>query len=334
MSLSSLSASLRSTVNETKGDVILTGLNPEDDSPEEDFVFQYFPENISDTKATNLQNREVAGGSLPLYQWVNSGERIVSFTAMFSCDVDYLALGEGRANEIYERVKQAGLQRRNVDIRSAHALLRQFLLPIYTTDSGNQVPLTLPPRKCRLYIPGSGIGINGGVYGGGSAVMPDSIICVMTQCDINIQALFPSGLPRISEVQLSFAQVPQVAGTVTFPQSIYSSQSGVTITALGRVLFGGESFLPYSLPKGPPGLSGRLSGPGDRFGLSGHPRGLIGLRSAGFPLQFPYLGLRAPEMMHHRPSRRAHVGAAAAFYAVHHIIFASILEPHLLRKYR
>src|SRR3972149_5875366 len=50
--------------------------------------FQYFSESITDSKAINWNAREIPGASLPIYQWISSGERSVSFTAVFSSDLD------------------------------------------------------------------------------------------------------------------------------------------------------------------------------------------------------------------------------------------------------
>jgi hypothetical protein len=41
----------------------------------------------------------------------------------------------------------------------------------------------------------------------------------MTQCDITMEALFPSGNIRIASVSLNFAEVPQRGGYVTFPDA-------------------------------------------------------------------------------------------------------------------
>ena len=72
----SLSEALGPSVNDSRGSVILIGLNAVDDSPEEYFVLQYYPESFTDTKAVNWQQKEIAGGSLPLYQCsVNQSQR-------------------------------------------------------------------------------------------------------------------------------------------------------------------------------------------------------------------------------------------------------------------
>jgi hypothetical protein len=181
---------------------------------------QYFPETLTDSKAVNYQVKDIPGGSLPLYQWVSSGAREISFTAVWTTDVDHYSQTAdqesapwARAQAITERLKAHGVEERNVWIPGALAWLRRFLIPRYgdTTEVG--VPLTFPPRKILLSIPGA-LHLNGG---GGGFSGSGGIYCVMTQCEISYESFFPSGDPRIATAQLTFAEVPQVGGRVKFP---------------------------------------------------------------------------------------------------------------------
>ena len=110
---------------------------------------------------------------------------------------------------IYSRLKTQGVTGRNPDIRAAVAWLRQFLFPEYRDEK------TFAPPHLSLFIPGSGIGAAGGNTTVASG--PDSMMCVMTQCEVSYDAFFPSGLPRIASVQLGFAQIGQAKGQVVFP---------------------------------------------------------------------------------------------------------------------
>lgn len=226
----SLSAALADSTPERTSDAVLIPLDSRNDRiTSESFRLQYFPETIRSTKGTNHQQKEVPGGSLPLYQWVSGGEHMVSFTATFTCDHDLLT------NESLAAMTRAeGLRDRNPDLRAAVAWLRQFKLPTYQNDR------TLPPRKLMLFLPGTGIGLLGGVPPGAEQLRPDSIFTILTQCDVTYQNLFPSGLPRYLEVELSFAQVAQYGGTVQFP--------GVGAVH-GKLLAGtaGSPFQPYNL---------------------------------------------------------------------------------------
>lgn len=234
-SIQSLTSSLGSYTSERKTDAYLHELGKDDrPDPAESarLAFQYFPESVSDTKAVNYQQKEIPGGSLPLYQWINGGERLITFTAVFTSDVDLisatppggLASVLGGSGNIVNRLKNAGEARRNVDIRSAVAWLRRYMLPTYG-DGGKQdarqgaklgVPLTFAPAKLLLFMPKSGIGLAGGSSGGPGS--DNSVLCVMTQCDITYEKFFPSGLPRVATVGLSFAQVAQFGGRISFPR--------------------------------------------------------------------------------------------------------------------
>lgn len=68
-----------------------------------------------------------------------------------------------------------------------------------------------------LNIPGSDIELFGGA--GGFSERGGGVLCVMTTCDINIEALFPSGNIRIATASLAFAEVPQRGGAVRFPSA-------------------------------------------------------------------------------------------------------------------
>ena len=202
--------------------------------------FQYFPESISDNKAVNWQAKEIPGGSLPVYQWVASGERTVSFTAQFSADVDLAVLQNSSltdAESAKTRLRNSGQGERNVDIRSAIAWLRRFMLPKY--DSSSQK--TLPPPKLKLFLPQSGIGLAGG------DCLPntqdaDSILCVMTSCDVTWEKFFPSGNPRLASVSLAFAQIPQFNGVVSFPSRTTAMDEAASV---GK-RFGTTTFFGYS----------------------------------------------------------------------------------------
>lgn len=228
--LGSLSAGIRPIMSTRREAVYLTELGA-DDRPiipsNGEFLtatgsasrrLQYFPESLSDTKAVNYQVKDIPGGSLPLYQWINSGAREIALTATFTTDTDHYAsvgtTADAAVRESAERTRAAGVSDRNIWIPAALGWLRRFMLPRYgdTTEVG--VPLTFPPRKLLLTIPGSNIHMNGGdggFSGGGG------LLVVMTQCEITYEAFFPSGNPRIANCQLTFAEVGQSGGRVKFP---------------------------------------------------------------------------------------------------------------------
>lgn len=232
--LTSLASKAASFVSEKKSQAFLIALNDKGE-PWSASTFQYFPETFSDTKAVSWQAKEVPGASLPLYQWTGSGERTVSFTAQFSTDVDPLANNQAGVTTaatittFKERLKYNGVERRNVDVRSAVMWLRQYMLPRYTESQ------TLPPRKLILYLPFSGIGLAGGqVSNIGS---DDKMLCVMTQCEVTWEKFFKTGNAKLASVSLAFAQVPQDGSSVSLPQAGPKMLSAVN---------GDASYLGYS----------------------------------------------------------------------------------------
>lgn len=194
-------------------------------------AFQYFPETLTDTKAVNYQRKDIPGASLPIYQWVSSGERAISFQAVFTTDTD-IADSRGQNDENQEaRQKQQGVLDRNVDIRSALAWLRRFTLPMYASEQGAGselgVPLSKAPPRALLVLKNSGIGLRGGNAASHSKFdSQDSMLCLMTQCDVTDEAYFPNGVPRISTVSLTFVEIGQLNGLVSFPgRSEFMAQS-------------------------------------------------------------------------------------------------------------
>jgi hypothetical protein len=198
--------------------------------------FQYWPEAITDTKAINWTGREIPGGSLPIYQWISSGERILAFTAVFTCDNDFLD-DDAQQNSSFSRLQSTGVMNKNVDVRSAVVWLRRFMFPRYGQPGALGVPNVFAPHKMILSFTNLGLGISGGANPADAQYNAHDVPCIMTQCDVTYVSLFPSGLPRIVEVQLAFAQVAQLAGSqVLFPQS---GDLGGGIDPMGQAMTGG-----------------------------------------------------------------------------------------------
>lgn len=209
--------------------------------PAVNFAFQYFPDTISDTKQVNWATREIPGGSLPVYQWISSGERAISFTAWFTTDVN---IASTEAKDVFNRLKNAGATRRNIDVRSALVSLRRFMLPRYGAESTAGVQIAMAPQKLILGLPGTAIGVTGGVIQDQGASAADLMSCIMTQCDVTYEAFFPNGLPRIASVSLSFLQIAQAAkgGSVIFPER------GPEGNAMDKLAKGGSGTPFYGYP--------------------------------------------------------------------------------------
>lgn len=194
-------------------------------------TLQYFPATISDTQATNYQTKVIPGLSHPLYQWTSGGARTISFEAVFSRDRTYSqsekdgisgenntrlnsSLG-ANSNFISQSYGTSGIASnsdpRNVDIPSAIAWLRSFLLPQYSEDGTTYSPVPSrprPPRKLILGIPG--VRLNWGV----PSLPPTEVYVIMKTCAVSYQGFFHDGSPRLAKVALSFVEIIQVGGRI------------------------------------------------------------------------------------------------------------------------
>ena len=218
--LSSLASSLGlNAVTERTSSIAIEELDESDQGDSDAILrFQYFPESISDSKAVNWSPKEIPGGSLPLYQWISSGERTISFTAVFTTDVDFSVSQNGNqvSESIRASLKSGGDESRNQDIRTAVMWLRRFMMPRYGSTQTTGTPLTSAPRKLRLIMPGTGIGWAGGA-GSNTHTTQDTLVAIMASCEVDWVQFFPSGFPRIATVALSFHQVAQFKQTIQFP---------------------------------------------------------------------------------------------------------------------
>lgn len=197
---------LTAKLAQKKSKIFLDKLLPPDDKIDvsQSLAFQYFPETINDNFSVNYSTKNIPGGSLPIYQWVTGGEHLISFSTIFTTDIDPLTESVDKSD-----LEKMSLTGRNVDTRAALVWLRSFTQPFYDKKRKK----VLPPPKAWLCIPESGIGYAFDT----SAIDPDALTCIMKQCDIEYVAFFPTGYPRIVKVNLSFAQTAQDAGTVLFP---------------------------------------------------------------------------------------------------------------------
>jgi hypothetical protein len=190
--------------------------------------FQYFPASISDQQGTNYQAKVIPGLSHPLYQWTSGQARTISFEAIFTRDRTYddserqaLSLGNTTGSSTLGGTNHFGSaflgaasnsDPRNVDIPSAIAWLRSFLLPEYSTDGSGTFSDTpqrpRPPQKMILGLPG--VRLNWGVM----TLPPSEIYCIMTGCEVSYDGFFHDGSPRIAKVALAFAEIIQVGGKI------------------------------------------------------------------------------------------------------------------------
>ena len=160
-------------------------------------AFQYFPEQISDNKGAEWSRRSVPGGSHPIVQFVNGGERTISFTAIFTQDENpesSLFAFDFSLSDLL-----GGPPKHTVDVAAAIAWLRSFTYPDYDDNTGS----AKAPPLAILYLPGSGIV--------GASQFKDSIVGAMTACNVVYEAFHRNGAPRIAAVSLEFVEVIQTS---------------------------------------------------------------------------------------------------------------------------
>jgi hypothetical protein len=166
------------------------------------FVFQYWPETIEDNYNPNYAERQIPGGSHPLYQWTGGSGRDITFTAVFTAEVDAgITRGAiGKPNPAITALTPSA--RYTVDVRGALNRLRSFMLPDYNGTGFNINTLASPPKKFYLVLQGTRLG--------GSK---DYILCILRSAPITYQACFPNGTPRIAEVSLTCTEIVQQTST-------------------------------------------------------------------------------------------------------------------------
>jgi hypothetical protein len=190
-------------------------------------AFQYFPENITDSKGVNYATKNIPGGSHPLYQFINGTDRTISYTAIFTSDEDPaspdllsalqggLEVGIGTLTNAITQgpsnaLNSSGGTKHNAPVESAVIWLRSFMYPKYTQDRDLNSKLSSPlaPPVCRMYLPNSGIH---GTTNSGVLVV-DSVDCIMTQCDVVYDTFYRNGKQRITTVNLTFNETIQTGG--------------------------------------------------------------------------------------------------------------------------
>jgi len=148
---------------------------------------QFFPETLADDKTVDYSQFDPPGSASPLYQWIKSGARTLSFTAVF-----YRESSETIAQET----------KYNVDLNQKVAWLRRFLYPDYLGDGTAK-----PPPRIALYFPKTFLSTLGG------SIFP----AIMTRCGIAYRNWFMDGTPRLIAVELEFVECSQFAGGIIWP---------------------------------------------------------------------------------------------------------------------
>lgn len=170
-------------------------------------TFQFWPESIQDSIEVGWQFKEIPGASHALAQWASNGGRTISFEVrlhrfmkpvgdrtVFEVILDPLGL-TAPGNQYLKDMRP-----HNVDLETEIRYLRAFCYPSYGTLEKSTV--SYPPPVALLCIPGVNLNETGS----------DTIMAVMTGCDVTYNLLFANGRPRNATVALTFKQIVQKAG--------------------------------------------------------------------------------------------------------------------------
>jgi hypothetical protein len=181
------------------------------------FVFQYWPEQVTDTENPRYSEKEVPGASHPLYQWTGGGAREIGFTAVFTAEVDDDAVASAESNPSGADVIPSA--RYTVNVSGALAKLKTYQRGDYAQSADNKA--TKPPRRLWLCLPGTKLGGD-----------TDEILTILKTASITYEAWFPSGKPRIATVQLTFAESIQRNGSADSEASqiVYLGRSSFEAT--------------------------------------------------------------------------------------------------------
>lgn len=168
--------------------------NNKPSSDDEIFVFQYWPETVSDTYTPNYNEVPIPGGSHPLFQYVGGGDRRITFTATFTSEVkDSTASREIVIGK--DRYEVTG-SKYTVDVAAALARLQRYLLPTYR--EGGQLGVVEAPPRLVLVLPGTNLGRD-----------QDEVLVILRNAPVTYTHWYPDGTPRIATIDLEFSESVQ-----------------------------------------------------------------------------------------------------------------------------
>lgn len=182
------------------------------------FVFQFWPQQLTDTYTPNYISKTIPGASHPLYQWTGGNGRDISFNAEFVSEIREDEGASYSEASFRDRIQASsatsmlsGLSRTGplgaigalllpsarytVNVTAALAALQQYLYPLYPERGGT----VKPPRKLVLVLPGTKLGRDQG----------DGILCILRSANVTMESWFPSGQLRSATISLQFSEIVQ-----------------------------------------------------------------------------------------------------------------------------
>jgi hypothetical protein len=173
-------------------------------------TLQFWPETIETGQGANWQSKEIPGAPIPLKQWVSGGDHTLTFTAVFSRDMDGDIGTDVDADKF------------NVDIEGAIAWLRMLSTLSYGTV-GDSTAAIAPPVLW-LFAPKVFLGVNWSAgenfgqdsfaYKGGG----NGIYVHLDEVNTSRMNFFQSGNTKFANLPLSFSETMQVGGGI-YPYS-------------------------------------------------------------------------------------------------------------------
>lgn len=178
------------------------------------FVFQFWPQQVTDNYTPNYATKPIPGASHPLHQWTGGNGRTISFTATFVTELREDVYNPSLNSPFQERFKSAGTvtaraneagpltaallpsSRYKINVSAAIAALQQYLYPNYEDIEG----IVRPPKKLVLVLPGTRLG---------RSESADGVLCIMKAANVTMESWFPSGELRSASVALEFAEIIQ-----------------------------------------------------------------------------------------------------------------------------
>jgi hypothetical protein len=174
-------------------------------------VLQYWPESIQTSRTANWSGKSIPGLPVPLHQWTGGGEHTISFTVVFSTDMD----GDVPEDKF------------NVNVEAAIAWLNMLTLPTYQAIGDSEV--SHAPPVVWLFAPNNYLGGNLKTESSFSSNSPrqfdllfnnggSGIYVTVNSVDTTRMNWFQSGKTRFTSISISCSETIQIAGKI-YPYS-------------------------------------------------------------------------------------------------------------------
>lgn len=170
---------------------------------------QFWPESINDQKQIAWTPIELPGGTHPVYQFAQGGERIINMSLVLYRE------RLGVASPKHDNSPHI-LHKYSRDISASVSWLRHKMYPYFDDTLG----IMKPPPRLRVYFGGTGrpqkteLGLHF------QGLSDNNVLdCILTACDVSYTKFFPNGTPRLAMVEVALTQIIQVDNDIRYPSS-------------------------------------------------------------------------------------------------------------------